>query len=112
VEVDAADGITMHLTRECGGNVHDRDVTEVACGSFEKAIHGANPHSGASANNARCAAKYTVDLETGSCFLSAYREPREDVPHTRNNWICYDFKEKRIVPTHYAIRTNFAGPGN
>jgi hypothetical protein len=37
---------------------------------------------------------------------------KEDIPHTRNNWICYDFKERRIVPTHYAIRTYWADPGN
>jgi hypothetical protein len=26
--------------------------------------------------------------------------------------VCYDFKERRIVPTHYTIRTNDDGPGN
>jgi hypothetical protein len=26
--------------------------------------------------------------------------------------VCYDFKERRIVPTHYAIRTNEDGPGD
>jgi hypothetical protein len=25
--------------------------------------------------------------------------------------LCYDFKERRIVPTHYTIRTNDGGPG-
>jgi hypothetical protein len=35
----------------------------------------------------------------------------EDILHTRNNWICYDFKERRIVPTHYTIRTHAFGPG-
>jgi hypothetical protein len=25
--------------------------------------------------------------------------------------VCYDFKERRIVPTHYTIRTNGYGPG-
>jgi hypothetical protein len=35
----------------------------------------------------------------------------EDIPHTRNNWICYDFKERKIVPTHYTIRTHGNGPG-
>jgi hypothetical protein len=51
-------------------------------------------------------------LETDSRFHSAYRWKKEDIPHTRNNWICYDFKERRIVPTHYTIRTNVHGPGN
>jgi hypothetical protein len=43
--------------------------------------------------------------------MSAYRDKEEDIPHTRNNWICYDFKERRIVPTHYTIRTNHGPPG-
>jgi hypothetical protein len=28
----------------------------------------------------------------------------------RNNWVCYDFKERRIVPTHYAARKNDSHP--
>jgi hypothetical protein len=95
---DVPDGIIAHLTRECGGNVHDGDVVDVTCGSFEKETHGE-----------MYAAKNAADLETDSQFCSAYCM-NEDIPHTRNNWICYDFKERRIVPTHYTIRTNEYGP--
>jgi hypothetical protein len=56
-----------------------------------------------------CAAKNAADLETGSLFQSAHREHTEDILHTRNNWICYNFKERRIVPTHYTIRTDWGG---
>jgi hypothetical protein len=91
--------------------VHDRDVVDVTSGSFEKETRGANPHSGAYDNDVDCAAKNAADLETGSNFLSAYREGWEDIPHTKNNWVCYDFKERRVVPTHYAINTNEYGPG-
>jgi hypothetical protein len=111
-QLDVPDGIIAHLTRECGGNVHDRHVINVTCGSFEKEIHGANPHSGAYDNRANTAAKNAADLETDSCFWSAYRGFSSDIPHTRNNWVRYDFKETRIVPTHYAIRTHPFGPGN
>jgi hypothetical protein len=104
--LDVPDGIIAHLTRECGGNVHDRNVIEVTSGSFEKETVGANPDSGAYDNQPHCAAKNAADLETVSCFFSAYRTRKEDIPHTRNNWICYDFKERRIVPTHYTIRTH------
>jgi hypothetical protein len=99
---DVPDGIIAHLTRECGGNVHDRNVVDVTSGSFEDEIKGANPH---------CAAKNAADLETNLCFWSAFRTGKEDLAHTRNNWICYDFKERRIVPTHYTLRTNDNGPG-
>jgi hypothetical protein len=106
IEIDVPDGIIAHLTRECGGNVHDRHVVDVTCGSFEKETEGANPHSGAYYNWSQCAAKNAADLESDSIFRSAYRPKKEDIRHTRNNWICYDFKERRIVPTHYTIRTN------
>jgi hypothetical protein len=111
MKIDVPDGIIAHLTRECGGNVHNRNLVDVTSGSFEKETQGANPHSGAYDNNPKWAAKNTADLETDSCFISAYRWKEEDIPHTRNNWICYDFKERRIVPTHYTIRTHWNGPG-
>jgi hypothetical protein len=34
-----------------------------------------------------------------------------DIPHTRNNWICYNFKEGKVAPTHYTVRTNHCNPG-
>jgi hypothetical protein len=105
-QFDLPDGIIAHLTRECGGNVHDRHIVDVKSGSFEKEIHGANHHSGAYNNADWTAAKNATDLETDS----AYRLHSEDIPHTRNNWVCYDFKERRIVPTHYTIRTYDYGP--
>jgi hypothetical protein len=86
--------------------VHDHHVVNITSGSFEKETVGANPHSGAYDNDPGHAAKNAADLETDSCFFSAYRSGKADIPHTRNNWVCYDFKERRIVPTHYTIRTN------
>jgi hypothetical protein len=113
VEIDAPDGIIAHRTRECGGNVHDRHVVDVTCGSFEKETWGANPQSGAYDNRPDRAAKSAADLEADSDFFSPYRDDEEeDIPRTRNNWVCYGFKERRIVPTHYTIRTNIFGPGN
>jgi hypothetical protein len=108
---DVPDGIIAYLTRECGGNVHDHNVIEVMSGSFETETQGANPHSGAYGNTPDNAAKNAADMEADSHFCSAYRNPSEDIPHTRNNWVCYDFKGRRIVPTHYAIRTCPGGAG-
>jgi hypothetical protein len=104
VELDVPDGIIAHLTRECGGNVHDRHVVEVTSGSFEKETQGLDDPDWRAAKNA-------TDFETDSYFWSAYRDKKEDIPHTRNNWICDDFKKRRIVPTHYTIRTNDGDPG-
>jgi hypothetical protein len=111
MEIDVPDGIIAHLTRECGGNVHDRHVVDVTSGSFEKETQGANPHSGAYQNRDDYAAKNAADLGNDSHFYSAFRDKEEDIPHTRNNWICYNFKERRIVPTHYTIRTYYGDPG-
>jgi hypothetical protein len=57
------------------------------------------------------AAENAADFETSLRFLSAYRRKETDILHTRNNWVCCDFKERRIVSTHYTIRTNSYGPG-
>jgi hypothetical protein len=111
ITIDAPDGIIAHLARECGGNVYDRRVVDVTSGSFEKETYGANPHSWAYDNRADLAAKNAADLETDSEFLSAFCLKKEDTPHMRNNWICYDFKERRIAPTHYTIHTNAGYPG-
>jgi hypothetical protein len=51
-------------------------------------------------------------METDSTFYSAYRRMEEDIQHTKNNWICYDFKERRVAPTHYAIRTYVGNRGS
>jgi hypothetical protein len=108
---DIPDGIIAHLTRECGGNVHDHHVVDVTCKSFEMETVGVNPHSGAFNNDPDFVAKNAADFETDSCFGSAHRWTSEHVPHTRNNWVCYDFKERRIVPTNFAIRTNWGNAG-
>jgi hypothetical protein len=111
VVLNVTDGIIAHLTRECGGNVHDCHVIDVTSGLFEKETRGANPYSGAYCNNRFYVAKNVADLGTDPHFYSAYRREDEDIPHTRNNWICYDFRERRIVPTRYIIRTNWHGRG-
>jgi hypothetical protein len=88
-EIQAPKGIIAHLSTECGGNVHDRSVVEV---TSSQACDG-------------CQAKNAVDLRERSYFYSVSRAKEEDIPHTRNNWICIDFKERRVVATHYAIRS-------
>jgi hypothetical protein len=87
-------GIIAHLTRECRGNVADRGVVAVTS-SFSGAIAG------------RCigAAKNAADLETNSASISDFRWRPEDIPHTRNNMICYEFRRVWVYPTHYAIRS-------
>jgi hypothetical protein len=80
VEIDVPEGIIAHLTRECGGNVHDRNVIEVTSGSFEKETVGANPDSGAYGNHPNSAAKNATDLETDFVIQSVYCDRSEDLP--------------------------------
>jgi hypothetical protein len=88
---DGMDGIIASLTAECGGNVADRNVVAITCSKpSTDRIH---------------AARNIVDLRSDSCFLSASRFFTGGIPHMRNNWICYDFKNRRVEVTHYAIRT-------
>jgi hypothetical protein len=85
------------------GNVHDRRVVDIRPVSFEPETEYVDDE-----NNA---AKNAADLETLSCFESACHMREKDIPHTRNNWVCYEFKERRIVPTHCAIHWNNYKPG-
>jgi hypothetical protein len=100
---DIPDGIIAHLTRECTGNVHDHRVVNVTSSKpLDDAIHF--PKRTVDPN--LVAAKNATDLESSPCFFSAYRTKEEDIPHARNNWVCYVFKERRIVPKRYTIHTN------
>jgi hypothetical protein len=73
-------GIIFDLTRRNGGNVHTRGIVSITSSSV---IGPYVPQNAA-------------DLESNSPFYS------ENVP---NSWICYDFKNMRITPSHYSIRS-------
>jgi hypothetical protein len=83
-------GIIHHLTLECGGNVHDRGVVAIT------ADRPANDSPG-------CAAKSIADLEANSWFHSA---------HAENMWVCYDFKNMKVILTDYSIRSRCDSASN
>jgi hypothetical protein len=93
---EVPDGIIAHLTTVCGGNVHDRRCVEVTS-------------SRAADDDLGHAAKNVADMATKLEFRSAAVASSSDIPHAPNNWICYDFKQRRVVPTHYAVRSYGAG---
>jgi hypothetical protein len=84
----ALDGIVAYLTRECGGNVHEREVVTI---------------SASSGRSGRDAPRNTADLTADSVFVSA---------NTANQWLCYDFKNRRVLPSYYTLRSNFDGQPN
>ena len=78
------DGIIAHLTRVHGGNVHDKEVVTVTASSIYNMAACYHP-------------KHAASLETDSIFYSA---------NAQNSWICYDFRNRSIIPTHYTIRSH------
>jgi hypothetical protein len=83
-------GIISHLTTECGGNVHDRGVVTITANRPFK-------------DSACYAAKNIADLEADSWFCCANESGMR---------ICYDFKNMKVVVTHYSIRSRFNGLNN
>ena len=76
-------GVIEYLTRVCGGNVHEKGFVEVTASSV---YHGSYEPQNA------------VELGTKSFFISNGDKPGQ--------WICYDFKGRRVAPTSYSIRTH------
>jgi hypothetical protein len=75
-------GIIASLTHRYGGNVHDRGIVTVSGTVYD--------------GNSGNAAKNVLDLSTDSRFCSKM-EP--------NQWICYNFNDRRVRPTHYSINS-------
>jgi hypothetical protein len=78
------EGVITYLAAKCGGNVHDKGVIEASSNS----VH---------CDNLLYHARNAVDLQnhTSSSEFLTKNEP--------NSWICYDFKDMKMVFTHYSI---------
>jgi hypothetical protein len=76
------DGIISYLTRKHGGNVHEKGIVTIT----SKSVDSTRPD---------CAPQNVADLTTESYFY-ADAEP--------DQWICWDFGELRVYPTHYTIK--------
>jgi predicted nucleic acid-binding Zn-ribbon protein len=83
-------GIISHLTKQCGGNVHQRGIV-VVTGS--EALTSGDDY----------APLNVVNFESGDAFITQGTEPSDNIGH---NWMCYDFKDRRVIPTHYTIRSH------
>ena len=75
-------GIIAQLTRECGGNVHQKGFVEVTASSVRRSD---------------CDVRNAVELGTDAYFATKDESDR---------WLCYDFKERRVAPTSYSIRSD------
>ena len=80
-------GIIAHLTRECGGNVYDNEIVNITASSCQSDYHPKN----------------AADFSTDSAF---------DSEGLASSWICYDFKDRSVIPTSYSVRSWARGPGS
>jgi hypothetical protein len=74
-------GIISYLTSKHEENVHDRGIVNVSGSTIYRS----------------CAAKNAVDLLSTS-FFHSQNEP--------NQWLCYDFKDRKVRPTHYSVHAH------
>jgi hypothetical protein len=76
-------GLIAHLTDLCGGNVHEHGVVTISCSSTQR-------------NKCQNVVNYawTDYWYTGS---------------SPNNWIQFDFKDRIILMTHYALKSDGHG---
>jgi hypothetical protein len=81
-------GIFAHLTSKCRGNPHDKGVIDV---------------SSSPACSAHWAAKLCLDFNSRNQFCTTQQQV--------NAWICFDFKDMKVMATHYAIRSRVDQPG-
>jgi hypothetical protein len=72
------EGIISHLTQKYGGNVDERGIVSVSGSTVNGSYHP----------------RHAVDLQTTTCFQST---------NAPNQWLCYDFKNRKVQPTHYSI---------
>jgi hypothetical protein len=81
-------GIIAYLTRTFGGNVHEKGVVDVTSSAAQ---------SGSQAKN-------LANLDSTSCFITSDQAPGQ--------WVAYDFKTRRVIVTHYTLRSQPQGqPG-
>jgi hypothetical protein len=79
------EGIISYLTRQHGGNVHDKGIVTITAKSVW-----------ADDKDSRWTLRNLADVTYDSWF-SSKNEP--------NQWVCWDFKERCIRPTHYTVAT-------
>jgi hypothetical protein len=66
---NVTEGIISHLTKECGGNVHDRKLVATTAGSFEKTTYNKDSDR-----------KQVADLESRPSSWSDYCNSSKDIP--------------------------------
>jgi hypothetical protein len=75
------DGIISYLTEEYNGNVHNKGIVTISASDMNNKLDSTRTN--------------VLDFTSTSHFEST---------NTPNQWICWDFHEMRVRPTHYTIQ--------
>ncbi|KAK8845880.1 hypothetical protein M9Y10_020806 [Tritrichomonas musculus] len=75
------EGIISHLTKECGGNVQDKNVVKITASSTYSNYYP----------------KYAADLTDDQHYYFSNSQP--------NTWLKYDFQKLKVRPNSYSIRS-------
>jgi hypothetical protein len=86
-EAKSRDGIISYLTKKHGGNVDDKKIVRISAKTVKDKAH-CGP---------RNIAEFTDNSDRESKFWSN-NEP--------DQWVCWDFREMLVKPTHYTIRAS------
>lgn len=84
------DGIIQHLTVVIGGNVDEKGVVKVSMPSVFEGKDGT-----------RYLAKYAVNINDQTNYAQS--------DNTQNSYLRYDFIDRKVLPTHYSIRSRHDG---
>jgi hypothetical protein len=83
-EAESLDGIVSHLTKKHGGSVQEKGIVAITSKSVD--------------DEPKYALKNVADLTSDEIF-SSKNEPGQ--------WICWDFREMRVRPTHYTLTAQY-----
>lgn len=81
-------GIIKYLSDKCGGNVSEKKVVEVTCDQYFENNYPQN----------------VVDFNDSKKYFESLDNSEQ--------WLKYDFKDMKVLPTHYTIQSSTARKGS
>lgn len=86
-------GLINHLTNQCNGNVYEKGIIDIkSTKEYEEKF-----------NNSHHSPQFVVDLNNRNYYHSICKE---------GAWLKYDFKDRKVHPTKYSIRSRNEDGGN
>jgi hypothetical protein len=83
-ELRSLEGIISYLTQKYNGNVFEKGIITIT----SKSVYSDHP---------KYALKNVADLNDSDSHFWSKNEPGQ--------WVCWDFRDMRVLPTHYTLRS-------